>query len=51
MTGTRSGNRLAQIAEIRQYGASIHANILNDGSTHYALAIATPNNPHDLADH
>ena len=37
--------------KFEKYGASIHANILNDGSTHYALAIATPNNPHELADH
>ena len=34
-----------------KYGASVHANILYDGVTHYSLAIVTLNNPSDLFDH
>jgi len=37
--------------KFEKYRCSVHANILYDGTTHYALAIATPNNPHDLFDH
>gem|GEM_PF-3168815 len=37
--------------KLEKYGHSVHANILYDGTAHYAMAIATPGNPHDLFDH
>jgi len=37
--------------KFEKYGASVHTNVLNDGSTFYALAIATLNTSNEIFDH